>query len=34
MSDDMATYRQALRDLPAGLSTEAEVNAVAWPTQP
>jgi hypothetical protein len=34
LTEDMRDYRQALRDLPAGLSTEAEVNAVAWPTQP
>ena len=34
MSADMETYRQALRDLPAGLSTEAEVDAVSWPVQP
>ena len=34
MSQEMTDYRQALRDLPSGLSTEAEVNAVAWPTAP
>jgi len=34
MSDAMTTYRQDLRDLPAGLSTEAEVKAVSWPVQP
>ena len=34
MSQAMTDYRQALRDLPSGLSTEAEVNAVAWPTAP
>ena len=34
MSQAMTDYRQALRDLPAGLSTEAEVNAVTWPTAP
>ena len=34
MSQAMTDYRQALRDLPAGLTTEAEVNAVAWPTVP
>ena len=34
MSQAMTDYRQALRELPAGLSTEAEVNAVTWPTAP
>jgi len=34
MSDAMETYRQDLRDLPAGLSTEAEVKAVSWPVKP
>tara|TARA_Y100001951_G_C11035231_1_gene127178 strand:+ start:194 stop:481 length:288 start_codon:yes stop_codon:yes gene_type:complete len=34
MSDDMTTYRQALRDLPAGLSTVDNVNNVTWPTKP
>ena len=34
MSDAMTTYRQDLRDLPAGLSTEAEVEAVSWPVKP
>ena len=34
MSDAMTTYRQDLRDLPAGLTTEAEVKAVSWPVQP
>jgi len=34
MSDAMTAYRQDLRDLPAGLSTEAEVDAVSWPVQP
>ena len=34
MSDAMTTYRQDLRDLPAGLSTEAEVQAVSWPVKP
>ena len=34
MSDAMTAYRQALRDLPAGLTTEAEVQAVSWPVQP
>ena len=34
LSDAMETYRQDLRDLPAGLSTEAEVQAVSWPVKP
>ena len=34
MSDAMTAYRQDLRDLPAGLSTEAEVQAVSWPVKP
>jgi len=34
LSDAMGTYRQDLRDLPAGLTTEAEVEAVVWPTKP
>ena len=34
MSDAMTAYRQDLRDLPAGLTTEAEVNAVSWPVKP
>ena len=34
LSDEMATYRQELRDITQGLTTEAEVNSVIWPTQP
>ena len=34
LSDAMTTYRQDLRDLPAGLTTEAEVKAVSWPVKP
>ena len=34
LSDAMDAYRQDLRDLPAGLTTEAEVKAVSWPVQP
>ena len=34
LSSDMTTYRQDLRDLPSGLSTEDEVKAVTWPTKP
>ena len=34
MSEDITTYRQALRDLPAGLTTVEEVEAVTFPTKP
>ena len=34
MSEDMTNYRQALRDLPSGLTTVEEVNNVTWPTKP
>ena len=34
MSQAMTDYRQALRDLTAGLTTEAEVQAVSWPVVP
>ena len=34
MSDAMAAYRQDLRDLPAGLTTVEEVEAVSWPVRP
>lgn len=33
MSQTMADYRQALRDLPAGLATEEDVEAVNWPVE-
>ena len=32
--DSMAAYRQALRDLPAGLTTVADVESANWPTNP
>ena len=34
MTADMTTYRQALRDLPAGKTTKAHVDAATWPTKP
>ena len=34
MSDDMATYRQALRDLPAGKDTVDKCENATWPTKP
>ena len=33
-SDDMKTYRQALRDLPSGLDTLDKVNNKAYPDKP
>ena len=34
MTQDMTNYRQALRDLPDGLSTVEEVEAKEFPTKP
>ena len=34
MSSAMTTYRQDLRDLPAGKTTKAHVDAATWPTKP
>ena len=34
MSSDMTTYRQDLRDLPAGKTTKADVDGATWPTKP
>ena len=34
MSADMTTYRQDLRDLPAGKTTKAHVDSATWPTKP
>jgi hypothetical protein len=34
ISEDMTTYRQALRDLPSGLSTVEDVESVTYPTKP
>ena len=31
---DWTTYRQALRDLPAGKTTKAHVDVATWPTKP
>lgn len=33
LTEDMRDYRQALRDLPAGLTTVEQVEAVAWPVK-
>ena len=34
MSEDVESYRQALRDSPSGLTTVEEVQAVTFPTKP
>ena len=34
LSPEMRTYRQALRDLPSGLSTVEDVKNVSWPVKP
>ena len=34
MADAMTTYRQDLRDLPAGKTTKADVDGATWPTKP
>ena len=34
LSADMTTYRKDLRDLPAGKTTKAHVDAITWPTKP
>ena len=34
LSDNMSTYRQALRDITNGLTTIEQVNNVTWPTKP
>ena len=34
MTQDMTNYRQALRDLPDGLTTVEDVEAVTFPTKP
>ena len=34
LSDDMKTYRQELRDFPAGKDTVEKCNNATWPTKP
>ena len=34
LSDDMTTYRQALRDLPSGKDTVSKCENATWPTKP
>jgi len=34
MTEEVKTYRQALRDITIGLSTVEEVNAVVFPVKP
>ena len=34
LTDSMAAYRQALRDLPSGLTPVADVGSADWPVKP
>ena len=34
LSAEMTVYRKDLRDLPAGKTTKAHVDAITWPTKP
>ena len=34
MSAEMTAYRKDLRDIPAGKTTKAHVDAATWPTKP
>ena len=34
LTDNMKTYRQALRDLPSGKDTVAKCEGATWPTKP
>ena len=34
LSDDMTTYRQAIRDLPSGKDTVKKCEDATWPTKP
>jgi len=34
MSSEMATYRQALRDITSGITTVEQANSVVFPTKP
>ena len=34
MSAEMTTYRQALRDITNGVTTQAHIDAITWPTKP
>ena len=34
MSDEMKTYRQALRDLPATLNNTTVLQTITWPSKP
>ena len=34
MSAEMTTYRQALRDITNGVTTQAQIDAISWPTKP
>jgi hypothetical protein len=34
MASDMTTYRQNLRDITNGVTTQAHIDAISWPTKP
>ena len=34
LSDDMRTYRQSLRDITNGVTTQAHIDAISWPNKP
>jgi hypothetical protein len=34
MTSDMTTYRQNLRDITNGVTTQAHIDAISWPTKP
>ena len=34
LSAEMTTYRQALRDITNGVTTQAHIDAISWPTKP
>jgi hypothetical protein len=34
MTSDMTTYRQALRDITNGVTTQSHIDAISWPTKP
>ena len=34
LSPEMSAYRQALRDIPNGITTKEQIDAIIWPTKP
>tara|TARA_R110002153_G_scaffold109530_1_gene250494 strand:- start:74 stop:361 length:288 start_codon:yes stop_codon:yes gene_type:complete len=34
MASDMTTYRQNLRDITNGVTTQSHIDAISWPTKP